>query len=153
MNKRADTKRTRGFTILEILLAMLLLAGTLAILGNIARDGVRNALAARDATQAELLCESILAQIRLGIIDLESVSEEPVTSDLYPDTEAGEGGRSESLWVYTVDVQTIDDYGLLEVAVLVRQNVALAQRPAACRLVRWLSDPALETEEETEDES
>jgi hypothetical protein len=49
------------------------------------------------------------------------------------------------LWLYTLEITEIDEYGLVELAVTVRQNLPEEHRPIVCRLVRW---SALEPEAE-----
>ncbi len=145
-----------GITILEILLALVILGSCLAILGELSRTGLRSARTARDTTQAELLCESILAKVQLGIIKMESAFDVPImasasTTDVVPDTNAvGSGGLGNILWKYSLEITEIDEYGLEEIAVTVRQNVPEEQRPVVCRLVRWM---ALEPEEDEESAS
>ena len=140
----------RGITLLEIILALAILGGCVAVLGELNRGALRNAREAKDMTQAELLAESILAKVRIGIIEMETVIDQPLTdrttrNDTILDTNALTEGGGESLWLYSIEVTDIDDYGLVELAVTVRRNLPEEQRPIACRLVRWL---ALEPEEE-----
>ena len=137
---------------MEVILSLALLGGAVAVVGELARSSFQNARMARDLVQAELLAESILAKVRLGIIEMESAFDIPVStyinrSDMIMDTHAvSAGNANEVLWLYSLEVSDIDDY-LVEIAVTVRQNTAEERRPAVCRLVRWL---ALEPEEETE---
>lgn len=141
-----------GTTILEVLLALLILGGAIAVLGEFSRNSFRNAKIAQDMTQAELLAESILAKVRIGIIEMESAFDVPITNisnrnDTISDTNAvTEGSLSDILWLYTLEITNLDDDGLVELAVTVRQNLPEEQQPAACRLVRWFAvEP--ETEE------
>lgn len=134
------------------MLALLILGGCVTILGSLSRSALRNAQESRDMTQAELLAESILAKVRIGIIEMESDFDVPITNmslknnDEVVDTNVvGNGDLLEPLWFYTLEVLDIDDYGLVELAVTVRQNLPEENRPAVCRLVRWF---ALEPEED-----
>jgi type II secretory pathway pseudopilin PulG len=142
----------RGTTILEILLAMLILGGAIAVLGELFRNSFRNAKHAQNMTQAVLLAESILAKVRIGIIEMESAFEVPVTNttqgnDFIADTNAvSEAALGEILWLYTLEIVNLDDDGLVELAVTVRQNLPEEQQPVTCRFVRWFAiEP--ETEE------
>jgi prepilin-type N-terminal cleavage/methylation domain-containing protein len=142
----------KGMTLLEVMLALLILGGSAAVVGEFARSAFQNAQISKNLTQAELLAESILAKVILGIIKQETAFDIPVSSmtdrlDTVMDTHAvSEGNANEILWVYSLEITDIDDY-LIELAVTVRQNVAEQRRPAVCRLVRWL---AVEPEQETE---
>lgn len=143
----------RGVTILEIMLALLILGGCVAILGEISRNAFRNAKESVDLTQAELLAESILSRVRIGIIDMEAVQDSPVTdfsssslvNDDILDSNVVSDGQTN--WLYSLEIVDIDDYGLVELAVTVRQNLSEENKPISCRLVRWF---ALEPKEESE---
>ncbi|MCL2742659.1 MAG: hypothetical protein FWE67_02290 [Planctomycetaceae bacterium] len=141
----------RSFTILEIIIALIILGGCVAALGELSRNAYRNAREAKDLVQAELLAESIMAKVRLGIIEMESVVDQPVmavgrtSSDEVIDTNAV-GIGNDALWLYTLEVTEIDEYGLLELAVTVRQNLDAEQRPMICRLVRWFAQEPVEEE-------
>ena len=144
--------RVSGITILEIMLALVILGSCLAILGEMSRNGLSSARAARDLTQAELLCESVMAKVRLGIIKMETVVDAPISNSLLmtdeiPDTYAADvNDTGGSLWVYSLEITEIDEYGLVEIAVTVRQNLPEERRPIACRLVRWMAQ-AFEADE------
>lgn len=143
----------RGMTMMEIIVALIILGSCVAALGELSRTAFRNARESKDMTQAELLAESILAQLRIGILEMESVRDMPVSersSSLVDDEIADTNlisGSGETLWLYSVEVIDIDDYGLVELAVTVRRNLPDESRPIRCRLVRWF---ALEPEEEEE---
>ena len=145
-----------GFTILEIMLALLILGGAMAALGQLSRNALRHARDSKEMTQAEFLAESILAKVRLEIIERESAYQVPITNlssltDMVVDTNAvSSTGGGEPLWIYDLDVTDIDDYGLQEIAVTVRQNLPEESRPLACRLVRWFAVEPEEDEESTE---
>ena len=152
MSGTALSKPT-GMTLLEVILSLVLLGVSVAVIGETARIAFQNARIARDLIQAELLAESILAKVRLGIIEMIPDVDVPVGSgythqtDIIQDTHAvSTGNAADVRWFYSLEVNPIDDYGyLVEIAVTVRQNVAETRRPVVCRLVRWL---ALEPEEE-----
>ena len=134
-----------GMTLLEVILSLALLGGSVAVIGEMARSAFQNARIARELIQAELLAESILAKVRLGIIEMTPAVDVPVGSgyanptDIVQDTHAVfAGNTTNARWLYSLEVNLIDDYGhLAEIAVAVRQNVAETRRPVVCRLVRW----------------
>ena len=158
--------KVTGMTLLEIILSLAILGGTVVVIGEVARSSFQNARMARDTVQAELLAESILAKVRLGIIELEPVFDMPVglqttnSLDIVQDSHAvSEGNLGDVLWLYSLEVVDIDivydadgnEIGsLVEVAVTVRRNLPEERRPVVCRLVRWF---AIEPEVEEEAES
>jgi type II secretory pathway pseudopilin PulG len=151
-------------TLLEVILSLALLGGAVAIIGEAARNSFQNAQIARDLIQAELLAGRILAEIQLGIIDMEPVFNLPVgtnnsanaASNFIEDTHAiTEGNTASILWLYSIEINPVEttnvdtfaDY-IVEIAVTVRRNVPERQRATVCRLVRWLAlEPVLEEEE------
>lgn len=143
-----------GMTLLEVILSLAILGGSITVIGELARTSFQNARMARDLIQAELLAESILAKVQLGIIKMEPAFDIPVgtgsvsQTDVVADTHAFvEGNSGAALWLYSVEIVYLEDY-LVEIAVIVRQNVAEERQPLVCRLVRWL---ALEPEGEEEE--
>ena len=70
-------RTTRGFSLLEVILALGILVGAMAVLGELARHGLDSARIARDSAMAQLLCESKLSEITAGLIRPEPVSNVP----------------------------------------------------------------------------
>jgi prepilin-type N-terminal cleavage/methylation domain-containing protein len=126
----AAYRQRRGLSLLEVMLAIAILGGALATLGQLVRIGARSSVAVRDLTQGQLLCENKLAEIAAGVVPPEPVSREPAE-------ETGE-------WLLSVDVQPVDDLGLLGVTVLVEQDPEQISRPSSVQLTRWMVDPAVD---------
>ena len=59
---------SRAFSLLEVILALAILAGAVAVFSELSRGALENAGTARDLARAELLCESKLAEIAAGLI-------------------------------------------------------------------------------------
>lgn len=119
----------RGFTLLEVVLALAILVGAIAVVGELIRLGGAAAASARDLSQAQLLAESVMAEITAGILPLENSQSVPIETD--PE------------WVYGVELLPVETPGLLAVRVTVVQAGA-AGRPAEFALVRWMRDPGVE---------
>ena len=150
MKKAGSPNSPRGITLMEILIAIVIFGGVVVVLGEVGRSSLRNAAFARDTTQAELICESLMGMLRVGMIPLETQTQMPLDEN-YPDTNAVNVNRSsEPLWYYSVEVYSTDEEGLLEVVITVYQNRPDEQRPVSCRMLRWMIDPDYLTEMETE---
>lgn len=117
----------RGFTLFEVLLALAILVGCLATIGELTRMGLQNAHRAAASATAQLLCESKLAEITSGITAATSA----------PPTPLDETG----LWQYSVAVEPTADASLLVVRVTVSENLPPQQSPVDFSLVRWMIDP------------
>lgn len=129
--------RRQGLTLLEVILAIAILGGCIAVIGELVRVGSRHATEARHLTKAQLLCESTMEEVVAGILPAETVSASPYEYD--PD------------WVYSVTTNYLDQDGLLEVRVTVEQVATDSLYPLTVSLTRWMIDPGVaETEAEME---
>ena len=132
-------RRRRGFSLLEVVLSLAILVGAIAVLGELVRLGLDNAAAARDLTQAQLLCESKLAEISAGIFEPQSIQGASFSPEIDPERE----------WVYSVTLASLDLQGLISATVTVTENVPVGETPREFSLVRWLRDPGVELPSET----
>jgi hypothetical protein len=125
---------------LEVILALGILGGAIAVLGEVARNAMENARYARDLTIAELLCETKMAELTSGITALEMVVDEPCDTTDDPDAVD---------WLYTIEVEPIDtESGLSAVRVTVVKDVPTEKHPAQFSLTRWIVDSTAETSTE-----
>jgi prepilin-type N-terminal cleavage/methylation domain-containing protein len=123
---RGGEQRARGgFTLLEVILALVILGAGLAMLGEVTQLASRHAVDARAETQAQSLAESVMDQIVAGAIEKENVSRQPLEVD---DT---------TPWLYSITVGTSNVVGIEPVEVLVEQDLEDRFNPARFRLLRW----------------
>jgi prepilin-type N-terminal cleavage/methylation domain-containing protein len=138
-----------GFSLLEVILALAILAGALVALGEIGRMGMQFASLAQNLSQAQLICESKMAEIISGETQAASDSGVPTPPDTSTGTSTGADSDSDtetdlSQWTYTVDVEPVENQSvqnLLAVTVTVAQNLPKESHPASCTLTRWITDP------------
>jgi len=116
-----------GFTLLEVILALAIFAGSLAVIGELVRLGGRNARDARDLTQAQLLCESTMAEVAAGLIPAQAVAGTPCEAS--PD------------WAYSIEIGSTEAAGVLSVRVTVAPTEKSTRPGVQFSLVRWLVDP------------
>lgn len=139
-------------SLLEVILAMAILAGAVAALGELIRVGIDHARSARLLTEAQLLCESKLAELTSGIEPVQAISMVPINSAVV-DLEAENELISESPWVCSIELATVDQQtGVVAVRVTVSQDPQQFIRPVSFSLVRWMPDTGIDIpmEEETE---
>ena len=122
----------RGISLLEVILALAILAGAVAVLGEVARHTMRNARAVRDSSRAQLLCETKMAEICAALAPLEPVEAAPLA-------QTDDQGQPE--WFYSVAVDSIDQEGMMAVHVTVTHGRSPEGRPLRVSLVRWILDP------------
>ncbi|MFV1964353.1 MAG: prepilin-type N-terminal cleavage/methylation domain-containing protein [Pirellulaceae bacterium] len=123
-------RKVRGLSLLEVMLAIAIFGGALGVIGELVRIGSRNAEMARDLTTAQLLCETKMAEISAGLIPPEVVTSAPIE----------EWGEQDA-WYYSIQVDPVDQQGMLSIWVVVEQNSAIYSRPVSYQLTRWMIDP------------
>ena len=128
--------RKAGFSLLEVILALAILAGSIAVLGESSRLALKNAEVARDLAHAQLLCESKLAEITVGITPAETVG-----STAFDTTTTDSLDPGEPAWMYSIDTQTTDEDGLIAVRITVNRNLPPEKHPVTFSLIRWMPDP------------
>ena len=125
----------RGFSLLEILLALAILGGSLAVLSQIIGTGADSASSARDLSLARLICQAKLAETLVSGITPVPVPSTPVAS---PDS------SSTTPFFYAVDVAPGAIDGMLAIRVSVQaQDPDGGPALASFSLTRWIIDPAL----------
>lgn len=134
-NATALRARRKGFSLLEILLALAILGGSLAVLGQIAQTGIDAAREARDLASARILC-----QTKLNELLLEGTLPQSVASLEVPSFDS----QSTTPFFYSVDVQPAPLDNLLVVRVSVEaSNPDGGPALARYSLTRWMIDPTL----------
>ena len=146
---RSRPNRRDAFSLLEVILALAILTGSIAVLGEVARLGMRNALIARETTRAQLLCESKLAEISARIIVPDPVQDVPFQTY---GAEEGTVDEAAEGWLYSIDIGDVDADGLVAVCVTVTQDIPPEKRPVRFQLTRWILDPDVELAEPIEEE-
>lgn len=120
--------RRQGFTLLEIILSIAILAGSVAALGEVLRLATMNGQKAREETQAQMLASSIMDELLSGYRSLEIMSSTPIDSDADPP------------WVYSIDFEQTDHQELVLARIRVEQQLPREQHPAYFELTRWLTN-------------
>lgn len=132
--------RSGGFSLLEILLALAILGGSMAVLSQIAGTGTDASREARDLAVARIIAQRKLSEILIDrLVSPQSVGETPVES-------FEEDSISE--FVYSVEVQPAQLDGLLAVRITVKAvNANGGSAIATYTLDRWMIDPLLGLEQ------
>jgi prepilin-type N-terminal cleavage/methylation domain-containing protein len=130
---RATTHRNRcqqaGFTLLEIILALAILAGSLAALGEVMRLADQTASLTEGESQAQILAASVMDELLSGARQLETVSQSPLGQDDDPP------------WVYSIETDKTNLDQLVCVRVSVEQKVDPRLQPARFDITRYMPNP------------
>ncbi len=122
-------------TLLEVILAIAILGGSLAMLGELIRTGTRAAREGRLLNTAQLVADSVMAEMTAGIT---------LPAPTQGVTEFG--GFS---WSYAVEVAQGGQQGLLCVAVTVRDSTDSSPWATTYTLMQLMIDPQFECDLET----
>jgi type II secretory pathway pseudopilin PulG len=114
-------------SLIEVVLAMAILGGALAILGEIIQLADRNAADAQALQNAQLHAESVIDELQSGARALTDVAEEPLDAEARPP------------WLLTLTLGTSNIAGVAPVEIEVRQDLPDNLRPVRYRLTRWFS--------------
>jgi len=128
-----------AFTLLEVILALVILGGSLAVLGEVMQLANSSATDARAETQAHLLANNVMDELQAGVIDLSETTRQPLEVD------------GAVPWLYSVHMATTAIEGVYPVEVIVGQDLEKQFRPVSYRLVRFF--PTVEETDEQEEEA
>jgi prepilin-type N-terminal cleavage/methylation domain-containing protein len=118
-----------GFTLLEIILSLAILAGALAALGEVLRSASQTASMTEGETQAQILAASLMDELVCGARQLSAVSQTVLDPTANPP------------WIHSIALENTDYPGIVAVRVAIEQQLDARLRPARFELVRWMSNP------------
>lgn len=126
--------RRGGLSLLEVILSIAILGGAMVVIGHLFNLGYRSALQVRIRSDANLLCDSKMAELAAGVLPAQSTGNQSI---------AGSPG-----WNYSIDIQPSLQPGLLTATVTVEQNAETSSTPTSMSIVRFLPDPDYDPDEE-----
>ena len=136
-----------GFSLLEIVLAIAILGGSLAVLSQIAEIGTSAAREARDLATCRVLCQSKLSEVLLDAgagISPQSQFDAPLESS---------DSLSIATYTHSIEVQPAPLDGLIAVRISVNAiDADSSEAYATVSLTRWIVDPTLQLEQAEADE-
>ena len=143
-------RKRRAFSLLELILALSILIGALAVIGELMRGGLRNAQAARDLSQAQLLCETRLAEIQAGAASAEPAGQTPAPDhpgwliSVERETSSSQNSSSSSFGQSATGAQGFSGtVSLYKVRVTVEQDREQYRNPVKFSLSQWMIDPTV----------
>ncbi len=130
-----------GLSLLEVILSIAILGVSMAAIGNLFNLGLRHARQAQLRSDANILCDTKMAELVAGVIPAESTGNQTIAEN--PN------------WDYSIDIQNSEQVGLLIATVTVNQvssqngapTSGLSGNPVSLSIVRFLPDPDYEPEE------
>ena len=121
--RRIQRQSRRGLSLMEVIVAIAILGGALTVIGNLVFLGSRAASNARWYSEAQILCDTKMAEVSAGVLPLQSTAATPIEEN--PD------------WLYSVEIGQTEVTGLLSVTVTVQQSPTVTSNPTPITLMRW----------------
>lgn len=126
-------RRRRGLSLLEVVLAIAIMGTAMMIISNLVSLGSSFASKTKFRSEAQILCNTKMAEVSAGVLPLETVSTASIPEN--PD------------WTYSIQVQSSDLTGLLLVQVAVAPVNMQIEKFEPFLLTRLLPDPDYEPEQ------
>lgn len=128
-HRRRSRAGRRGLTLLEVMLATVMLLASVMALSRVAFLARRHAISSEDRTKAQILCQNIVQELLAGVRPLDNVSPELIEGDQ---------------WVHSIGIEMVEGSTLAAVTVTVaridEEESALPteEEMSGYRLVRWM---------------
>ncbi len=125
--------RRAGLSLLEVVLALSILAVAAALLAQVTKQATDNGMMSQRLSTAQILCESKMSEVLAGAI--------PLTSSSW--TQITDSGRRGS-WYYKIQTSTAERPNMIGVRLSVTdQPDSTTYNPELFFIVRWMIDPSL----------
>jgi len=123
----------RGISLLEVVLALSILAMSAAILAQVTRTATDNGLLAHRISTAQILAESKMAEVVTGAIPLQGGTGWTEITDTVPS----------GIWYYQVETTVAARQDMIGVRLAITDEVGMQDNAELFYLVRWMIDPSL----------
>lgn len=135
LDSRSQTRRhaRNGISLLEVVLALAILAMSTAILAQIARTATDNGLLAHRLATAQILAESKMAEVVTGAIPIQSATGWTPINDTVPS----------GTWYYQIQQEQMTRKDMIGVRLAITDQIGMDEDKELFFLVRWMIDPAL----------
>jgi prepilin-type N-terminal cleavage/methylation domain-containing protein len=137
VSRHTHATQRGGFSLLEILLSLAILGGSLAIIAQIADSGVSAAREARDLSLAKILCQAKLSEVLLNA----TLGQTP--QPVYEVPAEPFDSQSQTVFTYTIEIQPASLDGMLMIRVSAVAATNQGKQIASYSLDRWMIDPAI----------
>ena len=117
---------------MEVIMAIAIMGMAMVIIGNMVFLGSRSAAKSKWNSEAQILCDTKMAEIASGVLPLQNNS--------------GSSVPENPNWVYSVEVQSSNLEGLLSVTVTVQQSPSVTSFATPFSVTRLMPDPNFEPE-------
>jgi len=133
---QSNSNQRRGLSLLEVILSIAILGGSMVVIGHLYNLGFRSAQNAQFRSEANRLADSKMAELAAGVIPAES------TSDAEIEDAPG--------WQYSIEIEDSLQPGLFLATVFVKRESESDILADGLSIVRFIPDPDYDAEEDQE---
>jgi prepilin-type N-terminal cleavage/methylation domain-containing protein len=123
----------QGMSLLEVVLALAILAMSAAILAQVSRTATDNGLLAHRLSTAQILAESKMAEVVTGAIALQGGTGWTPITDPVPN----------GIWYYQIEMMDAVRKDMVGVRLAVTDEPGMQENRELFFIVRWMIDPSL----------
>lgn len=123
----------QGMSLLEVVLALAILAMSAAILAQVSRTATDNGLLAHRLSTAQILAESKMAEVVTGAIALQGGTGWTPITDPVPN----------GTWYYQIEMMAATRKDMVGVRLAVTDEPGMQENRELFFIVRWMIDPSL----------
>lgn len=132
---RAPThpRSRRGLSLLEVVLALTILAMSAGILASITSNAVDNGMMGHRLATAQILAESKMAEVVTGAIPIQGGTGWTMITDPVPS----------GTWYYQIETMTTGNQDMIGIRLAITDEIAMANNAELFFVARWMIDPNL----------
>ncbi|MFO0011523.1 MAG: prepilin-type N-terminal cleavage/methylation domain-containing protein [Planctomycetota bacterium] len=125
--------RRAGLSLLEVVLALSILAMSAGILASITMTAVNNGMMGHRLATAQILADSKMAEVLTGAISIQGAVGWTMITDPVPD----------GTWYYRLETTITGNQGMVGVRLAITDEIGMADNAELFHVARWMIDPAL----------
>lgn len=126
-------RRRRGLSLLEVVLALTILAMSAGILASITSNAVDNGMMGHRLATAQILAESKMAEVVTGAIPIQGGTGWTLITDPVPS----------GTWYYQIETTTTGNQDMIGFRLAITDEIAMANNAELFFVARWMIDPNL----------
>ena len=126
-------RRRSGISLLEVVLALSILAMSAGILASITATAVNNGMIGHRLATAQILAESKMAEVLTGAIPVQAGIDWTQITDPVP----------EGTWYYRLEITVTGNQDMIGVRLAITDEIGLEDNKELFYVARWMIDPAL----------
>jgi hypothetical protein len=122
-----------GLSLLEVVLALSILAMSAGILASVTMTAVNNGMMGHRLATAQIMAESKMAEVLTGAISIQGGVDWTMITDPVP----------EGTWYYKLETTTTGNRDMIGVRLAITDEIGLEENKELFFIARWMIDPSL----------